>query len=100
MRNIGTFNPAMLVHGQQAITLHKPLPVNGSVSMQGRVVAMYDKSEAAVMLAGPVATDLADGRPMFTNLSSLFIRGEGGWGGDRGPSRPQNVPPERPRITS
>ncbi len=37
LRNIGTFNPAMLVHGQQAITLHKPLPVNGSVTMQGRV---------------------------------------------------------------
>ncbi|MEO7370199.1 MAG: enoyl-CoA hydratase, partial [Ilumatobacteraceae bacterium] len=43
MRDIGTFNPALLVHGQQAITLHKPLPVKGSVGMQGRVSAMYDK---------------------------------------------------------
>ena len=36
-----------------------------------------------------------DGSPVYTTGSSVFIRGEGGWGGDRGPSGPQNVPPER-----
>jgi acyl dehydratase len=95
MGNIGTFNPALLVHGQQAITLHKALPVEGSVSLQGQVVAMYDKGKAAVVVTETTATDLADGQPLFTNVSSAFIRGEGGWGGDRGPSGPQNVPPER-----
>ncbi len=95
LRNIGTFDPAMLVHGQQAITLHKAIPVNGSASMQGRIVAMYDKGKAAVVVSETVATDLADGRQLFTNVSSAFIRGAGGWGGDRGPSGPQNVPPDR-----
>lgn len=95
IRNIGTFNPALLVHGQQAITLHKALPVKGSASLQGRIVAMYDKGKAAVVVTETVATDLADGRPMFTNISSAFIRGEGGWGGERGPSGPQNIPPDR-----
>jgi acyl dehydratase len=95
MRNIGTFNPALLVHGQQAVTLHKPLPVGGSARLQGRVTGMYDKGKAAVVVTETVATDLADGQPLFTNVSSAFIRGEGGWGGDRGPSGPQNVPPER-----
>ncbi len=95
MRNIGTFNPALLVHGQQAITAHKPLPVNGTASLQGRIVGMYDKGKAAVVVTETVATDVADGQPLFTNLSSAFIRGEGGWGGDRGPGGPQNVPPDR-----
>jgi acyl dehydratase len=95
MRNIGTFNPALLVHGQQAITMHKPLPVNGTASMQGRIVAMHDKGKAAVVVTETIATDVSDGQPLFTNLSSAFLRGEGGWGGDRGPSGPQNVPPER-----
>jgi acyl dehydratase len=36
-----------------------------------------------------------DGEPLYTNTSSAFIRGEGGWGGDRGPSGPKNVPPDR-----
>jgi acyl dehydratase len=95
MRNIGTFNPALLVHGQQAITMHKALPVKGSASLQGQVIAMYDKGKAAVVVTETKATDLADGQPLFTNVSSAFIRGEGGWGGDRGPSGPQNGPPER-----
>jgi acyl dehydratase len=95
MRSIGTFNPALLVHGQQAVTLHKPLPVGGSARLQGRVTGMYDKGKAAVVVTETVATDLADGQALFTNVSSAFIRGEGGWGGDRGPSGPQNVPPER-----
>ena len=96
MRNIGTFNPALLVHGQQAITLHEALPVSGSARLQGRVVGMYDKGSAAVVVTETEATDPRDGRPLFTNISSAFIRGEGGWGGDRGPSGPKNTPPDRP----
>jgi acyl dehydratase len=95
MGKIGTFNPALLVHGQQALTFHKPIPVAGSVTMRGRISAMHDKGKAAVVVTETTATDDSDGQPMFTNISSVFIRGEGGWGGERGPSGPQNVPPDR-----
>ncbi len=93
MPNIGTFNFAMLVHGQQAVTLHRTLPVDGTATLVGRVVAMYDKGKAAVVVTESEAT--MDGEPLYSSRSSMFIRGEGGWGGDRGPSGPQNVPPER-----
>lgn len=95
MGKVGTFNPALLVHGQQAITLHRPMPVSGSATLQSKVVAMYDKGSAAVVVSETNASDDSDGSPLFTTLSSAFIRGEGGWGGDRGPSGPKNVPPER-----
>jgi acyl dehydratase len=94
MRNIGTFNPAMLVHGSQSVTLHQPLPVEGTATVVGRVTAMYDKVKAGVVAMETTAT-AADGSLLYTTGSSVFIRGEGGWGGDRGPSGPQNVPPER-----
>ena len=93
MGNIGSFNPAMLVHGQQSVTLHRPIPVEGSATLESEITAMYDKGKAAVVVTATTAT--MDGAPLYTNTSSIFIRGEGGWGGDRGPSGPQNVPPER-----
>jgi acyl dehydratase len=90
---MGTFNPAMLVHGSQAVTLHRPLPTNGTASVAAEIVAMYDKEKAAVVVTESTAT--LDGEPLYTTRSAAFIRGEGGWGGDRGPSGPQNVPPDR-----
>ncbi len=95
MRDIGSFNPAMLVHGEQRVTLHKPIPAAGSATLKSKLVGIYDKGKAAVVATETTATDDADGTPLYTNYSSAFIRGEGGWGGDRGPSGPRNVPPER-----
>jgi acyl dehydratase len=95
MGKIGSFNPALLVHGSQSVTLHKPIPVDGAVSLASRVTGIYDKGKAVVVATETVATDKSDGTPMFTLESAAFIRGEGGWGGDRGPSGPRNVPPDR-----
>ena len=93
MSNIGSFNPALLVHGQQSVTLHRPIPVAGTATLQSEVTAMYDKGKAAVVVSATTA--LMAGEPLYTNTASVFIRGEGGWGGERGPSGPQNVPPGR-----
>ena len=95
MGSIGSFNPALLVHGQQAITLHKPFAAKGSVTLRSKIAAIYDKGKAAVVVTETTATDDADDSVYYSARSSVFIRGEGGWGGDRGPSGPQNVPPER-----
>jgi acyl dehydratase len=93
MGKIGTFDPAMLVHGQQAVTLHRPIPVEGKVTLTSEITGIYDKGSAAVVVSETVA--MMDGAPLYTNVGSSFMRGEGGWGGDRGPSGPKNVPPER-----
>ena len=93
MGTIGTFNPAMLVHGRQAVTLHRPIPVEGAATLESEVTGIWDKGKAAVIDTATTAT--MDGEPLYTTTSAVFIRGEGGWGGDRGPSGPQNVPPDR-----
>ena len=94
MAEIGTFNWAMLVHGSQAITLHRPIPVEAEAPVQDKVVAMYDKGKAAVVVT-EAETKLKTGELLWTTRSSVFIRGEGGWDGERGPSGPQNEPPAK-----
>lgn len=84
--HIGDFNPAMLVHGEQSVRLHAPLPVEGTVSSITTITGVYDKGSGAVVTIETLATDSGTGDPLFTTTSSLFIRGEGGFGGDRGPS--------------
>lgn len=92
MGSIGTFNPALLVHGQQSVTLHRTIPVEGTATLTSEITGMYDKGKAAVVES--TTTAVSDGEPLYTNVGTSFIRGEGGWGGDRGPSGPKNVPPE------
>ena len=83
---IGNFNPAMLVHGEQSVTLHASLPVAGTVSSVSTITGIYDKGSGAVIATETVATDTSTNQPLWTTTSSAFIRGEGGFGGDRGPS--------------
>jgi acyl dehydratase len=89
---LGTFNMAMLVHGEQSVTLHSPLPVEGAVSAVSTITGIYDKGSAAVVATETVASDEATGKPLYTTTSSAFIRGEGGFGGDRGPSSSVQFP--------
>ena len=63
MRNVGEFNFANLVHASQSITLHQPLPVEGTATVQSKLVAMYDKVKAAVIVTEAEATDAA-GKPL------------------------------------
>src|SRR5688572_17373527 len=90
MRNVGTFNPAMLVHGEQGIELLSPLPVEGTISSVGRVTGVYDKGSGAVIASESESTLKSTGEVILRSTSSVFIRGEGGFGGDRGPSSEKN----------
>ena len=96
---IGTFNPAMLVHGEQSVALHGPLPVEGSVSSVTTITGIYDKGSGAVMASRTDATDRSTGQLLWTTTNSAFIRGEGGWGGDRGPSGTVDFPDRAPDHT-
>jgi acyl dehydratase len=84
---------AKVLHGSQRIDVHRPLPTDGKGRAVARVKAVYDKGSAAVVVTQTEVADL-DGTPLWTNTSSIFARGEGGFGGDRGPSGPP-PPPER-----
>ncbi|MCW8382716.1 MaoC/PaaZ C-terminal domain-containing protein [Streptomyces justiciae] len=75
---------ARVLHGGQSLTVHRPLPVEGTATATGRIAAIYDKGKAAVLVMRTEVTD-AEG-PLWTNDAQIFVRGEGGWGGDRGPS--------------
>ena len=83
---MGDFDRRKLVHGSQTTILHGVLPAAGSVSYSSRIANVFDKGSGAAVETETVAVDSATGESLFTNRSVAFIRGAGGWGGDRGPS--------------
>ena len=92
---IGDFNWGMLLHGSQSIRLHAPLPVAGKLSVVSEVADIQDKGEgknAIVVLRGR-GTDPATSTLVAETLTTLVIRGAGGFGGQPG-QRP--VAPEVP----
>jgi acyl dehydratase len=91
-RKFGDFDPAMLVHAEQAFELHRPLPPAGTARTTSKVTGIYDKGSGALVTSEAVAIDVASGEPLVTSRSSAFIRGEGGFGGDRGPSAKWQTP--------
>jgi acyl dehydratase len=92
---VGEINMANLVHGEQVLRLHGPIPVKGTVRNVGKIVGIYDKGSGMVITTESTSVLVETGAPLMTGINSAFIRGAGGWGGDRGPSGPKNVPPER-----
>lgn len=82
---LGDYDPAMLVHGEQAIRLHGELPASGSISTTTRVAGMYDKGAAGLVVLENESRHADTGELAFTSRSSLFIRGVGGFGGPRNP---------------
>jgi len=95
-RSLGDFDRAMLVHAEQAFELHRPLPVAGTVRTTSTVTGIYDKGSGALVVTENVAVDAASGQPLVTSRSSAFIRGEGGFGGERGAGQPWERPDRGP----
>jgi len=93
---IGSFNPAMLVHGSQGIELFDEIPPEGEIESVGTCVGIWDKGKAAVVEMESTSTLVATGKPLLKTRMSMFIRGEGGWGGDRGPSASFEAPTRAP----
>lgn len=93
---MGTFPWSMMVHGGQEVVLHRPVPTEGRIVTTHRLAAMWDKGKAAVVEVESNAVDAGSGAAMFTLRTSLFIRGEGDWGGDRGPSAGNPIPERAP----
>src|SRR2546423_1689045 len=77
-RRIGDFDPAMLVHAEQAFELRRPLATDGRLVATATVTGIYDKGSGALVVTESVAADPATGETVIVSRGSAFIRGEGG----------------------
>jgi acyl dehydratase len=94
-----TVNYSMVLHGEQSLTLHRPVPPSGTVIGRGRIVDLFDKGKekGSVLYSERTILDKASGEPIATMGSTTMMRGDGGWGGKSGPQpAPHRLPETAP----
>ncbi len=86
-----------VVHGEQSIVWHAPLPVEGEILGRTRVVEVIDKGpgKGALLYSEKQVLDAATGQVLATLDSTTFMRGDGGFGGPSGPVKPVHELPTR-----
>ncbi|HZS39175.1 MAG TPA: MaoC/PaaZ C-terminal domain-containing protein [Polyangia bacterium] len=87
-------NPMMILHGEQKVILHRPIPPGATLKTTSEVKGIYDKGKGALVVVEAKTTDEKN-EAVFDNVFSIFVRGEGGFGGERGPEAVKADPPSR-----
>ncbi|MEM2978709.1 MAG: MaoC/PaaZ C-terminal domain-containing protein [Candidatus Hadarchaeales archaeon] len=87
-----------LLHAGHELILHHSLPPEGKVYTTGRIASLYDKGKHALATVEMKSRD-AEGRLLFENVASLLFVGEGGFGGERGPSYREEFPSLPPDLS-
>jgi acyl dehydratase len=95
-------NYMMVVHGEQRLTLHKPLPDSAEVLIDERVTGVFDKGvgKGALVVTERSIREKASGAKLCTLSSTTFARGDGGFGGPKdGAPEPHTLPTRAPDLT-
>jgi 3-hydroxyacyl-CoA dehydrogenase/3a,7a,12a-trihydroxy-5b-cholest-24-enoyl-CoA hydratase len=71
-----------VVHGEQRLRLHRPVPAAGELFVRVRVSKLWDKAPHAIV--DTTAEIDVDGERVATTTFSSFVRDGGGFGGERG----------------
>ena len=96
-----TVDYTKVLHGEQSLTLHRPLPPSGTLVGTGRIVDLLDKGKdkGAVLYAERTILDKKTGQTIATLLSAAMLRGDGGFGGKAGPQpAPHPLPETAPTV--
>ncbi len=90
-------NLAGILHGEHEIIFHRPIPTEGELSTSGEIVNIFDKGEGkGAIVVAEADTVHSSGDVLYTNIFTLFCRLDGGFGGEKGPSEPFELPDREP----
>ncbi|KAI1763657.1 NAD(P)-binding protein [Hypoxylon sp. FL1150] len=98
---VPNFSPMMLLHGEQYLEVKKyPIPTAARTKNLAKLIEVVDKGNAAVLKSGVTTVNAETGEELFYNEATVFLRGCGGFGGqkrpaDRGAATAANKPPNR-----
>jgi acyl dehydratase len=85
-----------ILHGEQELIFHNPIPTAGTLTTEGRIARYYDKGPKGALVVAESDTFHANGTRLFTNVLTLFARLDGGFGGENAPPNTMIFPEREP----
>ncbi|MFP4476125.1 MAG: SDR family NAD(P)-dependent oxidoreductase [Desulfatibacillaceae bacterium] len=85
-----------LLHGEQELLFHNPIPTEGKFKTSGTIKNYYDLGDKGALVLGESMTRGADGQKLFTSKITLFARKDGNFGGEAPPKEAVEIPERDP----
>ncbi|RJP94967.1 MAG: SDR family NAD(P)-dependent oxidoreductase [Desulfobacteraceae bacterium] len=90
-------NLAGILHGEQDLIFHAPIPLDGTLTTEGKITHIYDKgAKKGALIIGESETRHSSGKKLFTSIMTLFSRFDGGFGGENAPQETFLYPDRAP----
>jgi acyl dehydratase len=94
--DMGKVSLAQILHAEQGVTLYADIPVEGRSRSVTTITGIFDKGKGGLVATETEVRNAEDDELLATLTGGVFVRGEGGWGGDRGPSLAWTAPDREP----
>jgi len=92
-------NLAGILHGEQELIFHNPIPKEGTLTTEGKITQMYDKGDKGALIIAEFDTFHSNGQKLFTSIATIFSRLDGNFGGPEAPSTEVVFPDREPDFT-
>ena len=90
-------NLAGILHGEQELIFHNPIPPEGAMITEGAIKHYYDKGkDKGALIVGEFETSHSNGQKLFTSIVTVFARLDGGFGGENAPAKEVAFPDRDP----
>jgi NAD(P)-dependent dehydrogenase (short-subunit alcohol dehydrogenase family)/acyl dehydratase/putative sterol carrier protein len=96
---VSNVNLAGILHGEQELVFHRPIPPEGRLLTEGAVTHYYDKGkDKGALIRAEFETRDGQDRPLFTSIVTVFARLDGGFGGADAPKSAVVIPDRAPEA--
>jgi NAD(P)-dependent dehydrogenase (short-subunit alcohol dehydrogenase family)/putative sterol carrier protein/acyl dehydratase len=90
-------NLAGILHGEQDILFHNPIPTEGALTTEGQITHMFDQGpKKGALVRAEADTMHSNGQRLFTNIFTLYCRLDGGFDGEPAPKEVFEFPQRAP----
>ncbi len=90
-------NMAGVLHGEQELIFHNPIPPEGTLTTEGAIKHYYDKGkDKGALIVAEFETSHSNGQKLFTSIVTVFARLDGGFGGENAPAKEVVFPDRDP----